>query len=115
MGKHRFYVSTRRFADVERTPAVYVAELTNGVLKVGACGNAMGRLMSLQNEVRREHGGAGIGRFKVVPARTIKAAYELEATLVKVMERVAHVIPGRREYFEGITFDRACELFGLAA
>jgi hypothetical protein len=114
MGKGRFAQHTRRFADVVREPAVYLAELSTGVLKIGACGNAQGRLMSLQNEAKRVH-GATLGRFKVIPAPTVKAAYELETKLVKCMELVARPLYGRREFFDGVTFDRACEMFGLAA
>jgi hypothetical protein len=113
MGKDRFARHTRRFADVAREPAVYLAELSSGVLKVGACGNAQGRLMSLQNEVKRDH-DAALGRFKVVTAPNVKAAYELEAKLVKCLALFAQPVGRRREFFDGITFDRACELFGLS-
>lgn len=113
MGKSRFAPHTRRFASVPREPAVYVAELSTGVVKVGSCSNAQGRLMSLQNEVKRVH-GAELGRFRVVTAPTVKAAFELETLLVKCMARFALPVPGHREYFGGVTFRTVCNVFGLA-
>lgn len=114
MGKTRFAEHTRRFAGVVRQPAVYAAELSGGVLKVGATGNARYRLMSLQSDVKRTH-GLELHRFHVVPTATARAAYEIETALVNCLWHYAAPLPGHREFFTGITFDRACELFSFLA
>lgn len=106
MGKHRYAASTRRFADVEHAPCVYAAELSTGIVKVGTGGSARARLMSLANEVKREH-GAELCRFSVVTKRTAKAAFEAETRLVHTLERIARPLPGRREFFSGISFAAA--------
>lgn len=107
MGLHRFNRNTRRFADVVHAPCIYVAELSTGVLKVGASGSARARMMSLANEVKREH-GAEIERFHIVPRATFKAAYETETRLIDLlMDKGAEVVPGRREFFRGTTFKAA--------
>lgn len=103
MGKTRFAPHTLRFAEVPNVPCVYVAELSGGLLKVGVGMSARGRLMSLASEVKRTQ-GVELLRFQVIPKRTVKAAYEVETTLVAVMKRLGIPIPGRREFFTGIKF-----------
>lgn len=106
MGKHRFNPSTRRFADVPREPCVYVAELSTGVVKVGASSCALYRMMSLASEAKRHHGSV-IERFQVFTRATYKGAYEAETRAVHRLRAIGTQVPGRREYFVGITFEDA--------
>lgn len=110
MGKSRFSPHTRRFAYAPRSPCLYAAELNRpeGVLiKVGVSGNALGRMMSLQNEVKREH-GAVLGRVAIFTTPTTKAAYEAESRVVNVLTMIGQPIAGRREFFDSISFEDAC-------
>lgn len=104
MGRTKNNHSARRFAEVAHAPCVYAAELSGGVVKVGATSSARSRLMSLANEVRRGL-GVEIGRFAVSMKGTTKAAYEAEARLVLRVAQIASSLPGRREFFVGISFD----------
>lgn len=109
MGKDRFAKNTQRFADVPREPAVYIAELLladETLVKVGACGNARGRMMSLQSEVKRVH-GAELGEFTVVTKPTAKAAYEAETNVLRLMNKLGKRVEGHREFFTGVTYDVA--------
>lgn len=106
MGKIRFAPNTRRFADLPHKPCVYIAELSTGVVKVGASNSARARLMSLASELKRLH-GAALGRYEIFPRATPKAAYELETCCVRVLAERATSLPGRREFFTGISFDHA--------
>lgn len=111
MGRVRFAPHLRRFAAVPRTPCVYVAELHSPdcvVLKVGMGGNALGRMVSLRSEVKRQH-QASIGRFSIFAAPTFKAAYEAETKAVRALCEIATPIDGRREYFTEVSFEDACE------
>jgi hypothetical protein len=110
MGKERFASHTARFASAPRTPCVYAAELIcdKGTwLKVGVAGNALGRLMSLQSEVKRCY-GATIRRIAIYSSPTVKAAYEAETRLIKAVEQIARPILGKREFFDGVSFESAC-------
>lgn len=113
MGKHRFSPQTQRFAAVPHQPCIYAAELSTGVIKVGAASSARGRLMALANEVRRTM-GADLGRFHVVPKLTPKAAYEAETSLVQAVEQIAEPLQGRREFFAGVPFEVVCQLADAA-
>lgn len=110
MGKDRFSAHTRRFAGAPRSPCLYAAELNHpdGVLlKVGVSSNALGRMMSLQNEAKREH-GADVGRVAIFTTPTTKAAYEAESRVVNALALIAQPIAGRREFFDSISFEDAC-------
>lgn len=110
MGKVRFAAHTARFAGAPRSPCLYAAELKreDGVLlKVGVSGNALGRMMSLQSEVKKAH-GATIGRIAIFTTQTVKAAYEAETKVVDSLMLVAKPIDGCREFFEGVSFDLVC-------
>lgn len=110
MGKVRFAAHTARFAGAPRSPCLYAAELKreDGVLlKVGVSGNALGRMMSLQSEVKKAH-GASIGRIAIFATPTVKAAYEAETKVVTSLMLIADPIDGRREFFGGVSFDLAC-------
>lgn len=104
--------NTRRFADVVHAPCVYVAELSGGVLKVGASGSARSRMMSLANEVKRVH-GVELGRFRIVQRATVKAAFEAETKLVHWLRAFAKPVPGRREFFTGVPFEVAAAALSL--
>jgi len=106
MGKHRFARNTQRFASLEHAPCVYVAELSTGVVKVGVSSSARARLMSLANEVKRAH-AAELNRFHVATHPTVQAAYATETKLVQRLQALAKTIPGRREFFIGLSFRRA--------
>lgn len=110
MGKSTFAPHTRRFANAPRKPCLYAAELAKEdgtFLKVGVGSNAVGRLMSLQSEVKRVH-GADIRRFAIFTTATVKAAYEAETKVVDALMLIAKPIEGRREFFHGVSFDLAC-------
>lgn len=109
MGRHRYSKNTRRFADLPHTPCVYVAELSSGMVKIGASSSARARMMSLRAELLREH-GAELQRFHVVVRATIKAAYETETRIVAALASAGIPAPGRREFFGGITFEHAVSL-----
>lgn len=116
MGKNRFSPHLRRFSRVPRTPCVYVVELhrpDGTLLKVGMGGNALGRMVSLHSESKREH-DAAIGRFAIYTAPNYKAAYEAETRAVKALELIAAPIVGRREFFAGLTFETVCEIASAA-
>lgn len=106
MGKLRYAPHLLRFADVANEPCVYVAELSNGIVKVGASGGARARMMSLASELQRDH-DSELTRFHIAPRRTFKAACEAETRLVWRVAEIATVVPGRREFFEGVSFDAA--------
>lgn len=106
MGKHWYAKSTQRFADLPHEPCMYVAELSTGVIKIGSGSSARGRLMSLSNEVGREH-SAQIARFEIFTRATYKAAYEVETQAVHMLRAVAANVEGRREYFTGVEYEDA--------
>jgi hypothetical protein len=109
MGKHRYAPSTQRFAEVTHEPCIYAAELSNGVVKVGSSSCARARMISLATEVRRCY-GAELQRVHVVTTRTTEAAFKAETMAVRLLRSVAAQVPGKREFFTGITFERAVEL-----
>lgn len=109
MGRTYYRHSTRRFAGVEHEPCVYAAELSTGVVKVGASGSARARMIGLATEVKRNH-GAELHRFHVVTKRTLTAAFEAESRLVHRITEVAEPVPGRREFFTGITFEQVAQM-----
>lgn len=112
MGLHKFFKNTRRFASVPRSPCLYAAELIHpeGVmLKIGVGGNAMGRMMSLRSEAKRNH-GASLGRFAIYTTKTLKSAFEAETRAVRVLSLIHRPVDGRREFFAGLSFDVVCEV-----
>lgn len=109
MGKDRFAANTKRFSGAPRSRCLYAAELNrpDGVLlKVGVSGNALGRMMSLQSEVKRMY-GAVLGRIAIFTTPTTKAAYEAETRVVKALTLIDPPIAGRREFFDSISFEDA--------
>lgn len=116
MGKDRFAAHNRQFAGAPRTPCLYAAELhgPDGVLlKVGVSGNALGRLMSLRAEAKRDH-GAVLGRYSIFTTNTVSGAFEAEARALKALGSVASPVDGRREFFSGLSFDLFCAVVGNA-
>lgn len=63
--------------------------------------------MSLQSEAVRCH-GAVIDRIAIFRAKTSKAAYETETKVVKALAAKCLPIGGRREFFDGVSFEEAC-------
>lgn len=112
MSKRRYIKQTMRFAGAPRAPCTYAVELhkPEGVLlKVGMSGNALGRMMSLRSEVKQSH-NAVLGRVAIFTTKTAKSAYEAETRIVKALSLVNKPVAGRREVFEGISFEEACHV-----
>lgn len=106
MGKHRFAPQTRRFAHLPLGSCMYAAELSNGIVKIGCALNGRGRLMSLANEVKRAF-DADLLRFHVVKRPTEIGGRRMEVRTINRLRLMGKQLPGRQEYFEGVTFEQA--------
>lgn len=92
-------------AGVER--AIYVVEIADAV-KVGKTESPSSRLRALHNTHRRT--GEVLGRFRIFPCDGhAMDLFNLECACIHSLMGVATALPGRREYFAGITFDAAVQ------
>jgi hypothetical protein len=87
-------------------PTVYVVEVGDAV-KVGRSDMPTVRLKDLHCVHRRD--GIALGRFHVFPAPD-RDLYRAERRAIHALQRVATALPGRIEYFAGITFDDAVKV-----
>lgn len=101
-----------RFAGIPRDfkGCVYVAELTNGVVKFGFSRNPRTRMGSLVNEVRRRY-RCDVSRFQIgsdfVDSRQATRA---EQELISRAARIGSPFRGRKEFFCHIKFPVAVNL-----
>lgn len=109
MGKDRFAPHTRRFAGVPTGHALYAAELSTGVVKIGCTSAAQGRLMALASEARRDH-SADLCRFHVVKRATQVGGRRAEVRAIERMKALGHPVPGHQEFFRGVTFEQAVQV-----
>lgn len=92
-----------RFAFIpRRTPALYVAEFGNGVVKVGQSGNVRERLLSLERLCRR-HGHA-ITRFEVFCGQR-----EQEQKCIAAISSLREPVEGHCEFFAGVAYPDAID------
>lgn len=108
MGKDYFSPQTRRFAHLPHAPCVYAAELSTGLVKVGRSSSARARMMSLRNEVALHH-GAQLQRFRIVERASEASASATELRLIKALAAIGERIPGRAEFFSGVSFEEAAD------
>lgn len=111
--------TTGQFINVSRTPAsVYVAGMSNGMVKVGFSDNSRTRLSSLNSTSMRLFGGIvvqlhvydGVGVAAVLrtPCCTASSrARAIEARCIKILAAVGRQVAPTLEYFEGIDYASA--------
>jgi predicted GIY-YIG superfamily endonuclease len=97
-------------------PLVYVAEFSNGVIKVGFTANARTRLSSLATQARGIFGALDVEQMHVTEKfSNSAAARSAEFTSLQRIEQVATRVEGRGEYFTGISFDEAVRLVAVSS
>lgn len=102
-----------QFAHLPVLPgAVYLCQLSDGVVKVGYSNCVRGRLTLLSRQVAKQ--GVSILRVEVSfdpkaqwPARE---AFAREQRAIRALAERATPVPGHREFFTGISFDDAMSL-----
>jgi hypothetical protein len=99
-----------RFGSLRHGACVYVAELSNGLVKVGYSQNPRTRLGSLSAQARRRF-RADVTRWHVGPAfnREGDGRYAEALTLAR-MSRIATPVNGAAEFFHGARFEIARQL-----
>jgi hypothetical protein len=87
---------------------VYLIELTNNTVKVGRSSRPRDRLAQLCREAR----GAGhdIDRFMVQVLEGVRCSV-VESLCIAALSAECEKLPGRHEYFSGLGYDRALEIF----
>lgn len=103
----------------ERAHVVYVAEFTNGIVKVGYTGFARGRLSSCLTEARRLFGDIDLTAFHVTDTFRRRAdALTAEASLLAYAKAVAAPAFNTKrntEYFLGLDFADAVSALTVPA
>jgi hypothetical protein len=85
-------------------PSVYLVEFVGQCVKVGRSVMPYVRLCTLNAEALRND--LSIGRFALFPVGA-RDEHEAERSCVRALRAIAPALPGRSEYFGGITFDAA--------
>jgi len=103
--------TNRRFKSIERGSGgcVYVAEISNGIVKIGFSRNPRVRLQSLEYEVRKKL-GASLSRFYVSKSVPVFSATHAENKTLKAAREVGDQVPRTLEYFTGIRFESAVDI-----
>lgn len=105
----------RRFLVVPRCVdgSVYVAELANGMVKVGQSLNPRTRMESLAYYVRkRMH--SSITRFYVVCDVGSKRCFKIEKEALRKVRRIATLAHGT-EFFSNVSFEAAAQIVDQVA
>lgn len=107
----RFAVISPRY----QRGAVYAAEFTNGVVKVGYSRCPRHRMVLLSHEAQRFY-ATNIARFHIGPDLIDRRPYNVETRLIALASEFCQPLPGKREFFDGLSFDVAVALIkGLCA
>lgn len=86
---------------------LYVAELANGLVKVGMSGNPRTRLVKLDDAVRRDF-DCELLRVYIGPEIASRRKLILaELALIRRMKAEGQAVPRRIEFFSGVGFERA--------
>lgn len=97
-------ITTGRFSALRRDEkSLYVAELTNGLVKIGFSDNPKTRLRALDYQCQRQF-GCGLDKFHVfygVGNRLI------ESQCIEALTCFGRQHVKRREFFHGVSFDAA--------
>ena len=108
--------TTGQFINVSReTGSVYLAGMSNGMVKVGVSNNPRTRLEALSRECSRRFGGRvvqfhvydGIGAVASIPSARQTAssrARAIESRCINLLSAVGRQRPPTLEYFEGIDY-----------
>ncbi len=109
MGRRKGPIRLRFSTLEDQNNCVYLAEFSNGVVKVGFTNSPRNRLARIEWSLR--HRGIHIARFQVFAGRQTcgvtvdPQGRELKA--IQALHRVTTPIVGHREYFDSITYDAA--------
>lgn len=107
MGRH-LGERAKRFLHLPRSAgggALYVAEFSTGIVKIGCSWNPARRLQKIDEQLAREGAGT-IVRFAIGASFDDRQnANRAEADLIVRLWSTATPVPGTREYFTDITFD----------
>jgi hypothetical protein len=94
---------------------LYAVEVGDGVVKVGMSRNPRTRMSTLLTTVRKSF-GCDLGRYYVGPdLDSSRMVNHAEAVLIARMQAEGDVLPGRLEFFSGVTFERAQALVDLVS
>jgi hypothetical protein len=92
----RFLETSLRFSHIPRDlGALYVAEFDGGAIKIGRSCRVRERLVGLHNK-----NGFGIRQFAIYPGFE-----RLERACLRQVANVSKILPGRSDYFVGVSFD----------
>lgn len=108
--RNRFSAIPRKFDG-----CVYVAELKNGLVKVGFSRNPRTRMGSLANEVKRKY-RTTLQRWHVsqnIPCH--RFALLMESVVISRMGRIGTACNGTQEYFQNVAFGAAVTLVNQMA
>lgn len=103
----------RRYDAVPCIGAVYLVELGEHTVKVGCSARSVpSRLRELHTYLVRQ--GYEPGRFAVFPTPDARGELGPETDAIHALQKVAAPLPGKREYFSGISFQDAVRVVGEA-
>lgn len=94
--------------DQKASNCVYLVEFTNNTVKVGCAHRPRKRLSQLCREAR--NAGHDVGRFMVQVIEGAPCSVA-ESLCIAALAAEGKTLPGRNEYFSGLSYDRALEIF----
>jgi hypothetical protein len=99
----------RRFAHIphHENGCLYAVELDNGLVKVGLSSNPRTRMSTLATTCRREFASEFLQFFIGPDLAAGVSPYAAERLLLARITRMAVALPGRSEFFAGLSFDDA--------
>lgn len=107
--------ANKRFRVIPRDfdGCVYVAEMDNGLIKVGFSRNPRTRLQSLAKDMRRRL-KTDVCRFKVSKDMDCRDAAAAESQALRLIRKIGKQRPGTFEYFTDVSFAVAVNLVAVA-
>lgn len=88
---------------------IYVAELTNGAIKVGCSANPKTRLSSLDRYTKLKY-SARVKRFHISQNIPLRSAQHCEKRLIEMMHVSGVEVAGTIEFFHDVSFDSAVDM-----